>query len=132
MDNLSFDSIAEAVVDGSESLIIQQCSLMVDTASDWCPSADWFDEWKPKLQLKIVQRVIVHLLPHIELQRESHDLDQRGCVKLVRRSTLVGVLPVPHPIVIKSFRGNAFTGLWLTHSTWTLATYLVPDVGSPE
>ena len=33
-------------------------------------------------------------------------------------TTMVGLLPVPHPIVIRKYTPNRYTGLWFTAFMW--------------
>lgn len=95
---------------------------------EWSPTAGWFEDWKAKLKLKIVLRVIAYLLPILEREIQTHDLDQKACVQIVKRMTLVGILPVPHAIVIRSYKGNTWTSYWLMNSSWTLVSFVHPDL----
>jgi hypothetical protein len=36
----------------------------------------------------------------------------------IKRTTMVGLLPVPHPIVIRKYQPNRFTSLWFTAFMW--------------
>jgi hypothetical protein len=39
-------------------------------------------------------------------------------VEFLQRTTLVGLLPVPHPIVIRKYQPNKYTSLWFSAFMW--------------
>jgi hypothetical protein len=39
-------------------------------------------------------------------------------MNLLKEITMVGLLPVPHPIVIRKYQPNDFTGTWFTAFMW--------------
>ena len=49
-------------------------------------------------------------------------------VEFLERYTLVGLLPVPHPILIRKYQPNAYTGIWFTTYIWGVI-YLQQQVG---
>eukprot|EP01050_Picozoa_sp_SAG11_P012424 SAG11_NODE_1378_length_5084_cov_3.339619_8_plen_54_part_00 len=38
----------------------------------------------------------------------------------LERHTLVGLLPVPHPILIRKYQETAYTGVWVTTYIWSV------------
>ena len=46
------------------------------------------------------------------------DVDEIAVLEFVRRTTMVGLLPVPHPIVIRKYQPNRYTCLWFTAYLW--------------
>eukprot|EP00808_Paulinella_micropora_P015885 g41586.t1 len=56
-----------------------------------------------------------------ELQAMSGRADLHELlVSLVRKSTMVGVLPVPHPIVVRRYVPNRTTAMWFVSYLWGL------------
>ena len=45
-------------------------------------------------------------------------MDELAVLDFVRRTTMVGLLPVPHPIVIRKYQPNRYTCLWFTAFQW--------------
>lgn len=45
-------------------------------------------------------------------------VDEREISQYLKSTTMVGLLPVPHPIVIRKYQPNHFTGLWFTAYLW--------------
>ncbi|RQM23526.1 hypothetical protein B5M09_004121, partial [Aphanomyces astaci] len=58
------------------------------------PTDEWLQGWKKKLPINTSLRLLQYLVPQ------------------------VGLLPVPHAIVIRKYQTNQFTNLWFTTFTW--------------
>lgn len=74
-----------------------------------------------KLKLSTVLRLLDHLVPHLEQlcqDRPLASLSDKAVVAFLRDTTLVGLLPVPHAIVIRKYQPNEFTTLWFTTYLW--------------
>eukprot|EP01069_Polyplicarium_translucidae_P001260 Polyplicarium_translucidae@DN1600_c0_g1_i3.p2 len=85
----------------------------------WRPTQEWFDDWKSRLTLHTVLRLIECLLPQVETMcQEKGLIDQADVLKYLRTTTMVGLLPVPHPIVVRSYQPNAATDVWITSFLW--------------
>jgi len=87
----------------------------------WTPTEEWFTDWKAKLPLQTVSRLIQCLLPMVETEcQEKGLIDQNEVLEYLHKTTLVGLLPVPHPIIIRNYQPNAYTSLWFTSYMWGL------------
>lgn len=54
-----------------------------------------------------------------EIAAENENvLEEERVLDFVRRTTMVGLLPVPHPIVIRKYQPNRYTSLWFTAFLW--------------
>lgn len=86
----------------------------------WRATPEWVKEWKQSLPLHTVMRMIEVLAPHIERIKSEKNLAQQEeeMIKFLQDGTLVGLLPVPHPIVIRKYRTNNETTLWFRACTW--------------
>lgn len=51
-------------------------------------------------------------------EKAGGSLDEDAMLYFLRTTTMVGLLPVPHPIVIRKYQINQFTHLWFTTFTW--------------
>lgn len=44
--------------------------------------------------------------------------DESEILKFLQHGTLVGLLPVPHPILIRKYQANAGTAMWFRTYMW--------------
>lgn len=91
--------------------------------SRWKPSSEWVKDWKQKLPLHTTLRMIEVLTPQLERIKQvgSNSItqhDELETIKFLQNGTLVGLLPVPHPIMIRKYRTNKETTLWFRTCTW--------------
>jgi len=60
-----------------------------------------------------------HLLPQLEQFCTAGNVnDETIVIDFLRTTTMVGLLPVPHPILIRKYQQNEFTSLWFTTYIW--------------
>ncbi|TDH74369.1 hypothetical protein CCR75_001460 [Bremia lactucae] len=87
---------------------------------EFVPTVEWLAAWKKKLPLSTSLRLLQHLIPQLEeaCQKVGGTLDEDAMLYFLRTTTMVGLLPVPHPIVIRKYQINQFTHLWFTTFTW--------------
>jgi len=70
------------------------------------PTKEWVDSWKNNLPTKTIVTMIKILVPDIEQMCEGKIADEDDVINYLRRITLVGLLPVPHTIVLRTFSSN--------------------------
>ncbi|KAG6587146.1 protein hid1 isoform x2 [Phytophthora cinnamomi] len=90
------------------------------TEGEFVPTVEWLSAWKKKLPLTTSLRLLQHLIPQLEdaCKKAGGSLDEDAMLYFLRTTTMVGLLPVPHPIVIRKYQINQFTHLWFTTFTW--------------
>lgn len=90
------------------------------TTRTWRPTPDWVKQYKLSLPLHSITRMIEVLAPQLDQfkQTNSGNFDEQAAIKYLQSSTLVGLLPVPHPILIRKYRTNQQTALWFRACTW--------------
>jgi len=85
----------------------------------WPPSEGWLKEFASDLPLEPCLRLLQHLLPHVErFCSERGVTDEANVTNFLRSTTMVGLLPVPHPILIRRYQPNNNTNLWFTTYVW--------------
>lgn len=92
-----------------------------NSAGEFVPTQEWLSAWKKKLPLTTSLRLLQYLIPQLDEACEkagSGGLDEDAMLYFLRTTTMVGLLPVPHPIVIRKYQINQFTHLWFTTFTW--------------
>lgn len=59
-------------------------------------------------------------MPQINEMCEAGEgaMDDTTLLHFLKSTTMVGLLPVPHPIVIRKYQPNQYTGLWFTAYLW--------------
>lgn len=78
-----------------------------------------FNALYPKVGLGYSFVTTVCSFQQIASECESEGVtDQNGVLELLKDTTMVGILPVPHPIVIRTYQQNAYTQLWFTSYLW--------------
>jgi len=87
----------------------------------WVASDEWWDGVRATLPLSTVLRAVAYLHPLVEAHCASAGggVDDEGVVAYLRSCTLVGVLPVPHPLLMRRYQPNQYTALWLTTYLWS-------------
>nr|XP_055039516.1 protein HID1 [Misgurnus anguillicaudatus] len=89
------------------------------TISHWNPKPDWVLSWKSKLPLQTIMRLLQVLVPQVEKICIDKGLtDESEILKFLQHGTLVGLLPVPHPILIRKYQANAGTAMWFRTYMW--------------
>jgi len=86
---------------------------------EWTPSVEWVASWKNKLPLQTIMRLLQVLVPQVEKICIDKGLtDESEILKFLQNGTLVGLLPVPHPILIRKYQPNLGTVMWLKTYMW--------------
>nr|XP_043907621.1 protein HID1 isoform X1 [Solea senegalensis] len=89
------------------------------STSLWAPAPDWVHSWKCKLPLQTIMRLLQVLVPQVEKICIDKGLtDESEILKFLQHGTLVGLLPVPHPILIRKYQANAGTAMWFRTYMW--------------
>uniref|UniRef100_A0A8C1Z667 HID1 domain containing b n=1 Tax=Cyprinus carpio TaxID=7962 RepID=A0A8C1Z667_CYPCA len=87
--------------------------------------------WKSKLPLQTIMRLLQVLVPQVEKICIDKGLtDESEILKFLQHGTLVGLLPVPHPILIRKYQANEGTALWFRTYMWGIIylRYVDPPV----
>jgi len=83
---------------------------------DWRPTPEWVNSWKQNLPLQTVMRLLQVLVPQVEkMCMEKGLTDESEILRFLQHGTLVGLLPVPHPILIRRYQANPGTDMWLRY-----------------
>ncbi|KAM4623400.1 protein HID1b [Polymixia lowei] len=94
-------------------------SSISSTVTTWSPTPDWVLSWKTKLPLQTIMRLLQVLVPQVEKICIDKGLtDESEILKFLQHGTLVGLLPVPHPILIRKYQANAGTAMWFRTYMW--------------
>nr|VZI40592.1 unnamed protein product [Spirometra erinaceieuropaei] len=85
----------------------------------WRPTSRWVADWQSKLPLQTVMRLLQVLVPQVEkICIEKGLTDESEVLKFLQNGTLVGLLPVPHPILIRKYQSNFGTAVWFRTYIW--------------
>ncbi|XP_056153500.1 protein HID1-like [Lampris incognitus] len=108
----------QAAGDSGVAAISRQSSVS-SSAKTWSPTPEWVLSWKTKLPLQTIMRLLQVLVPQVEKICIDKGLtDESEILKFLQHGTLVGLLPVPHPILIRKYQANASTALWFHTYMW--------------
>lgn len=93
----------------------------VQSEDAWTPTSDWVQGWKSKLPLQTIMRLLQVLVPQVEKICIDKGLtDESEILRFLQHGTLVGLLPVPHPILIRKYQANLGTNHWFRTYIWGL------------
>ncbi|XP_015266231.1 PREDICTED: protein HID1 [Gekko japonicus] len=91
----------------------------VSSSGQWNPTPEWVTSWKSKLPLQTIMRLLQVLVPQVEKICIDKGLtDESEILKFLQHGTLVGLLPVPHPILIRKYQANSSTAMWFRTYMW--------------
>ncbi|XP_022599156.1 protein HID1-like [Seriola dumerili] len=91
----------------------------VSSTVTWSANPDWVLSWKAKLPLQTIMRLLQVLVPQVEKICIDKGLtDESEILKFLQHGTLVGLLPIPHPILIRKYQANAGTAMWFRTYMW--------------
>ncbi len=106
-------------VNGKQNLISFNVLHNTSNGVDWHPSTEWAQGWKHKLPLQTIMRLLQVLVPQVEKICIDRGLtDESEILKFLQHGTLVGLLPVPHPILIRKYQPNLSTTMWFKTYIW--------------
>ena len=96
----------------------EDCTVAA-TQDVWVPTQDWVKSWKSKLPLQTIMRLLQVLVPQVEKICIDKGLtDESEILRFLQHGTLVGLLPVPHPILIRKYQPNPGTAMWFRTYLW--------------
>ncbi|XP_014664114.1 PREDICTED: protein HID1-like [Priapulus caudatus] len=102
----------------SEAIMMKRSDTCINPAA-WVPTCDWVLSWKQKLPLQTIMRMLQVLVPQVEKICIDKGLtDESEILKFLQHGTLVGLLPVPHPILIRKYQANQGTSMWFRTYMW--------------
>lgn len=70
------------------------------------------------MSLQTVLCLVDFLTVEVEKCKKDDVIEQAEVLKYLKGTTMVGILPVPHPIVIRSYQASTYTAMWFTSYMW--------------
>ena len=102
-----------------KSVSLDSCPSEIMNEQDWQATTEWVLSWKSKLPLQTIMRMLQVLVPQVEKICIDKSLtDESEILKFLQHGTLVGLLPVPHPILIRKYQANSGTTTWFRTYMW--------------
>uniref|UniRef100_A0A3P8UUZ4 HID1 domain containing n=2 Tax=Cynoglossus semilaevis TaxID=244447 RepID=A0A3P8UUZ4_CYNSE len=114
------DSEKDPDVSHADLQLVRSRSMSGSTSSAAPPiSPDWVMSWKSRLPLQTIMRLLQVLVPQVEKICIDKGLtDESEILRFLQHGTLVGLLPIPHPILIRKYQANNSTTLWFRTYMW--------------
>jgi len=88
------------------------------SSETWKPSQEWFESWHSKLPIKTITQLLQYLIPKVSQLVSGSATDGAEILEFLSHTTLVGVLPVPHRIIVRKYQENVPTLIWFTTYLW--------------
>eukprot|EP00929_Paragymnodinium_shiwhaense_P105117 TRINITY_DN7003_c0_g1_i1.p1 TRINITY_DN7003_c0_g1~~TRINITY_DN7003_c0_g1_i1.p1 ORF type:complete len:755 (-),score=150.38 TRINITY_DN7003_c0_g1_i1:234-2498(-) len=87
----------------------------------WKPTEEWLASIKSKMPMQAIHCMIDDLSSEVEDLCKKYDvIEQDEVLKFLKTTTMVGILPVPHPLVIRTYQASSYTSMWFTSYMWGL------------
>eukprot|EP00005_Dracoamoeba_jomungandri_P002730 CAMPEP_0174260198 /NCGR_PEP_ID=MMETSP0439-20130205/9211_1 /TAXON_ID=0 /ORGANISM="Stereomyxa ramosa, Strain Chinc5" /LENGTH=781 /DNA_ID=CAMNT_0015344391 /DNA_START=28 /DNA_END=2370 /DNA_ORIENTATION=+ len=106
------DSGSEKIEDSSAVPITKQ------TEEVFIPTEEWLHSWKDQIQINTILRLLSAIVPNIPKLVNGSSSDEASIIAYIKSTTMVGILPVPHPILIRRYQDNVATNMWFTTFMW--------------
>ena len=84
------------------------------------PTHAWATAWKQRLPLETIYRLYDHILPKVVAMASQATLTDERLLQFITAQTLVGILPLPHAIVVRRYIRNEWTNSWFSVYLWGL------------
>eukprot|EP01114_Cavostelium_apophysatum_P014770 TRINITY_DN3911_c0_g1_i1.p1 TRINITY_DN3911_c0_g1~~TRINITY_DN3911_c0_g1_i1.p1 ORF type:complete len:732 (-),score=174.58 TRINITY_DN3911_c0_g1_i1:51-2246(-) len=95
-----------------------QVPVILTAHAPFVPTEDWLAGWKAQLPISTILHLIESLAPQINNLITGSATDEAQILQYLANITLVGLLPVPHPILIRKYQQNEATDIWFTTFIW--------------
>ena len=84
------------------------------------PTAEWLEQVHDSLPMETVARLLQHLVPVVDeiVATKSGVVDEKHILNVLNEITMVGLLPVPHVLVLRKYQPNQYTALWFSAYLW--------------
>jgi hypothetical protein len=89
------------------------------------PTEAWLQMVKAELPLLTITRLLKHLAPQLETFSQRGNISESQVLEFIQNTTLVGLLPVPHPIVVRKYHPNKYTSIWF--STFQVYPFIITN-----
>ncbi|KAL7497097.1 hypothetical protein ACHAWT_007457 [Skeletonema menzelii] len=106
--------------ESNEETVVSVGSSVAGVKERFTPSESWLAELRSSLPLETVNRLLQHLVPVVDdmCERQNGVVDETDILEVFKDITMVGLLPVPHAIVIRKYQPNQYTSIWFTAFMW--------------
>lgn len=96
--------------------------LKIESSVNFVPDSEFLTEWKENLSTKAILNLLDYLIPKLKtLAEKKGRLDNEFVVlEMIQSSTVVGILPPPHSIVVRRYMSTRFTTVWFATYIWGL------------
>mmetsp|Transcript_4257 Transcript_4257/g.4675 ORF Transcript_4257/g.4675 Transcript_4257/m.4675 type:complete len:466 (-) Transcript_4257:46-1443(-) len=84
----------------------------------WEPTNAWLNQWRSSLPSAAILKFISVVEPEVNAMVTGSASDEVAIISYLKKTTLVGLLPVPHPILIRRYKPNLATLLWFHSYMW--------------
>jgi hypothetical protein len=102
--SLRIEAVAEDALDSNKEQFV--------------PSPEWLQSWQSRLPINTVLRYLSSVVPQLNDVVSGDANDSQALLAFLKRTTAVGLLPVPHPILIRRYHSTAASALWLHSHIW--------------
>jgi hypothetical protein len=113
------DEVASAT-ESSIPVEAEHFTIQRGYSSTFVATKDWLSIWHEKLPFETIGRMLQILAPQVDRVFTNLASKEEAVVDFLKNGTLVGLLPVPHPILIRKYQSQTAGSLWYQAYVWSV------------
>jgi hypothetical protein len=82
------------------------------------PNGQWLESWQKQLPIMTIIRFLKAIVPRVKTMITSSADDQSKILMFLENTTMVGILPLPHPIILRKFSPTNHALNWFHSYMW--------------
>jgi len=94
------------------------------------PSGQWLESWQKQLPIMTIIRFLKAIIPRVKTMITSTADDQTKILLFLENTTMVGILPLPHPIILRKFSPTNHALNWFHSYMWGVVFLKMISAGS--
>jgi len=94
------------------------------------PTAEWLESWQKQLPIMTIIRFLKAVVPKVKTMITNSADDQIKILNYLENTTMVGILPLPHPIILRKFSPTIYTLNWFHSYMWGVVFLKMLNSGS--
>jgi len=88
------------------------------TEHKFVPTNEWLESWQKQLPLMTIIRFLKAIVPQVKSMVNNNAEDETRILTFLDNTTIVGLLPLPHPIILRKFSPTPHALNWFHCYMW--------------
>jgi len=100
------------------------------TEVKFTPTTEWLESWHKQLPILTIIRFLKAIVPRVKTMITNSTDDQAKILAFLENTTMVGILPLPHPIILRKFSPTIHALNWFHSYMWGVVFLKMLNSGS--